>query len=146
MPFRANAKPFTADIDASRVSYLYSEPSLVALPTVPRLFSEQDEQDDGHSQSSIESFYRKTPGAFHALCSLSDLGCQIMTYNYNIFPTNGGPTDYLKRDEFYATLTGWYSSLPKRLHAEENFTAQTCHLQWVIHTLTLPLSQDIQHD
>ena len=114
----------------SRMSYFYSEPSLIRPPSVSKLFDERTEQGDKENQkSSPDSLHRSTPGLFHALCDLSELFYEIMTYNSTASTVHGSTQDFIERAQLYSKLKKWQGSLPKRLQAEENFTVQTCYLQ-----------------
>ncbi|KAI5459475.1 hypothetical protein BGZ63DRAFT_466108 [Mariannaea sp. PMI_226] len=111
----------------SRMSYFYSEPSLVRPPSVPNLFDERIElyENLGEPPTALRIF---TPGVFKANCALSELFYAIMTFNtMNPVIDNKGASS-AKRAELYTTLTELQNSWKPILQMGDGFTAQICYL------------------
>ena len=111
------------------MSYFYSEPSLIRPPSVPIVFEETGNDDEDDQESLPEPAHHLPSGLFTALCSLSELFFEIMTYNSSASAVGGTPQDFARRVELYARFREWNESLPEELRAEKNFTIQTCYLQ-----------------
>lgn len=123
-------KTLTAPCPPSRMSYFYSEASLVRPPSVPNLFDERTEQvgDEERVDDSSRAPRTLTPGVFKANCDLSELFFAIMTFNTTHPVTVGSNASSEKRAEFYARLTEMQDFWRPVLQTRDRFTAQLCYL------------------
>ncbi|KAF5007709.1 hypothetical protein FDECE_5957 [Fusarium decemcellulare] len=113
----------------SRMSYFYSEPSLVRPPSVPNLFDERMEQvADENLDEPSRALRTLTPGVFKANCALSELFYEIMTFNTTHPVMVGADANSAKRAEFYATLMEIQDAWRPMIQARDRFTAQLCYL------------------
>jgi hypothetical protein len=112
------------------MSYFYSEPSLVRPPSVPNLYDERTEQEDGVVNRDVPPNAPRMliTGVFKANCVLSELFYSIMTFNTANPVVEGEDASSAKRAEFYATLTYLQESWSPILQTRDHFTAQTCYL------------------
>jgi hypothetical protein len=110
------------------MSYFYSEPSLIPPPSVPNLFDERIERDDGAAQDVLPDASRiLTPGIFKANCVLSELFYRIMTFNTTTPVTEGADVSSTERAEFFAELEDLQASWRSFLRTGDHFRAQICY-------------------
>ncbi|KAI3394728.1 hypothetical protein diail_2257 [Diaporthe ilicicola] len=133
---------FTAE---SIVSFVYLQPSLLAPPTVPRIFSSISEmQSRGDNLSNSDVLGRDfdplvsprpplVPASFDAQCDLSELLYETMEYNQKALARDaiGSLDDLRQRRAGYVRLVAWKESLPPSLRVE-NRSPQTFYLRLFI--------------
>ncbi|KAK2615012.1 hypothetical protein N8I77_001791 [Diaporthe amygdali] len=106
----------------SIISFVYLQPSLLAPPTVPRLFP------------SITTMHSQVvPASLDAQCHLSEMLHEIMEYNQKALAGNeiGSPEDVRHRRASYVRLITWKESLPPALRVE-NRSPQTSYIRLFI--------------